>query len=71
MTPVDIAGVASAATDLQGLYRPEEFRDNCGFGLIAHVEGQPSHRLLERAIESLTCMTVSYTHLTLPTICSV
>ena len=57
MTPVDIAGVASAATDLQGLYRPEEFRDNCGFGLIAHVEGQPSHRLLERAIESLTCMT--------------
>ena len=57
MTPNDIAGVASVSTDLQGLYRPEEFRDNCGFGLIAHIKGQPSHRLLETAIESLTCMT--------------
>jgi glutamate synthase (NADPH/NADH) large chain len=40
-----------------GLYRPEEFRDNCGFGLIAHIQGQPSHKLLQTAIESLTCMT--------------
>ena len=41
----------------RGLYRPEEFRDNCGFGLIAHVQGEASHRLLQTAIESLTCMT--------------
>lgn len=40
-----------------GLYSPEEFRDNCGFGLIAHVSGDASHRLLQVAIESLTCMT--------------
>jgi glutamate synthase (NADPH/NADH) large chain len=40
-----------------GLFRPEEFRDNCGFGLIAQMEGQPSHDLLSTAIESLTCMT--------------
>jgi glutamate synthase (NADPH/NADH) large chain len=40
-----------------GLYRPEEFRDNCGFGLIAHTSGDTSHRLLQTAIESLTCMT--------------
>jgi glutamate synthase (NADPH/NADH) large chain len=40
-----------------GLYRPEEFRDNCGFGLIAHTAGDASHRLLQSAIESLTCMT--------------
>lgn len=40
-----------------GLYRPEEFRDNCGFGLIAHTAGDASHRLLQTAIESLTCMT--------------
>jgi glutamate synthase (NADPH/NADH) large chain len=40
-----------------GLYRPEEFRDNCGFGLIAHTSGDVSHRLLQTAIESLTCMT--------------
>lgn len=40
-----------------GLYRPGEFKDNCGFGLIAHMEGESSHHLLKTAIESLTCMT--------------
>tara|TARA_R110002110_G_scaffold205066_7_gene417231 strand:+ start:381968 stop:386410 length:4443 start_codon:yes stop_codon:yes gene_type:complete len=40
-----------------GLFRPDEFRDNCGFGLIAHTSGDASHRLLQTAIESLTCMT--------------
>jgi len=40
-----------------GLFRPEDERDNCGFGLIAHMEGEASHRLLSTAIESLTCMT--------------
>ena len=40
-----------------GLYKPDEFRDNCGFGLIAHMQGQASHDLLQTAIESLTCMT--------------
>ena len=40
-----------------GLYHPDEFRDNCGFGLVAHIEGKPSHDLLETAIKSLTCMT--------------
>ncbi|MEQ9566664.1 MAG: hypothetical protein RLN85_12810, partial [Pseudomonadales bacterium] len=40
-----------------GLYNIDEFKDNCGFGLIAHLKGERSHRLLETAIESLTCMT--------------
>ena len=40
-----------------GLYQPEQFRDNCGFGLIAHMHGQASHHLLKTAIEALTCMT--------------
>ncbi|WP_461516743.1 glutamate synthase large subunit [Porticoccus sp.] len=40
-----------------GLYRLDEFKDNCGFGLIAHTKGRASHRILETAIESLTCMT--------------
>lgn len=40
-----------------GLFRPEDVRDNCGFGLIAHTSGDASHRLLRTAIESLTCMT--------------
>ncbi len=40
-----------------GLYHPEEFKDNCGFGLIAHMTGEPSHHLLQTAIQALTCMT--------------
>ncbi|WNO08188.1 glutamate synthase large subunit [Teredinibacter sp. KSP-S5-2] len=40
-----------------GLYRLDEFKDNCGFGLIAHLKGDKSHKLLKTAIEALTCMT--------------
>ena len=40
-----------------GLYHPEEFKDNCGFGLIAHMTGVPSHHLLQTAMQALTCMT--------------
>jgi len=41
----------------KGLYQPDQFRDNCGFGLIAHMQGQSSHHLLKTAIDALTCMT--------------
>ena len=40
-----------------GLYRVDEYKDNCGFGLIAHLKGKPSHGLLKTAIESLASMT--------------
>ena len=40
-----------------GLYDLSEFKDNCGFGLIAHIKGKTSHRVLKTAIEALTCMT--------------
>ena len=40
-----------------GLYQLDEFKDNCGFGLIANIKGEKSHQLLLTAIESLTCMT--------------
>lgn len=40
-----------------GLYRIDEFKDNCGFGLIANIKGNVGHGLLESAIEALTCMT--------------
>ena len=53
----DLTSDTGAAAAPRGLYRPEEFRDNCGFGLIAHIKGEVSHRLLQTAIESLTCMT--------------
>ena len=54
---VDAGSIDRQSMPSRGLYRPEEFRDNCGFGLIAHIEGEASHRLLQTAIESLTCMT--------------
>ncbi|KAB7624407.1 glutamate synthase large subunit [Alkalilimnicola sp. S0819] len=41
----------------RGLYRPKFERDNCGFGLIAHMDGTPSHRLVKTAIQALTRMT--------------
>ena len=39
------------------LYDPRFERDNCGFGLIAHMEGQPSHKLVRTAISGLDRMT--------------
>ncbi|MCC5796025.1 MAG: glutamate synthase large subunit [Methylophaga sp.] len=41
----------------QGLYRPEFERDNCGFGLIAQMDGKPSHWLVKTAIEALGNLT--------------
>ncbi len=41
----------------KSLYPPGDYRDNCGFGLIAHMQGEGSHHLLQTAIEALTCMT--------------
>lgn len=40
-----------------GLYSPDFEKDNCGFGLIAHMDGVPSHGLVETAIEALERMT--------------
>ncbi|RQW62987.1 glutamate synthase large subunit [Vibrio viridaestus] len=39
------------------LYDPRLERDNCGFGLIAHMEGQTSHKLVRTAISALDRMT--------------
>ncbi|WP_310600250.1 glutamate synthase large subunit [Desulfobulbus sp.] len=40
-----------------GLYTLGEYKDNCGFGLIAHIKGKASHGLIRTGIEALTCMT--------------
>ncbi|RCU51638.1 MULTISPECIES: glutamate synthase large subunit [Corallincola] len=39
------------------LYDPSLVKDNCGFGLIAHMDGEPSHRLVRTAISALDRMT--------------
>ena len=46
----------SHAQDI-GLYRPQFEKDGCGFGLIAHMDGLPSHWLVETAIKALSNLT--------------
>ena len=41
----------------EGLYRPEFEKDNCGFGLIAHMDGKPSHELITNSINALARLT--------------
>jgi len=38
------------------LYDPQLDKDNCGFGLMAHMEGKASHKLVRTAITSLARM---------------
>ena len=40
-----------------GLYRPDFERENCGFGLIANMDGKPSHWLVDTAIGALARLT--------------
>lgn len=37
----------------QGLYRPEYEKDNCGIGLVAHIDGRKSHEIVQKGIEVL------------------
>lgn len=39
-----------------GLYDPQDYRDACGFGLIAQIQGRPSHATVATAIESVCNM---------------
>ena len=40
-----------------GLYRPQFERDGCGFGLIAQMDGLPTHWLVQTAVRSLSNLT--------------
>jgi glutamate synthase (NADPH/NADH) large chain len=42
---------------IKGLYRPEDAKESCGFGLIAHQQGEASHELVKTACTALTRMT--------------
>ena len=41
----------------KSLYRPEQAKESCGFGLIAHQYGEPSHELVTTACKALDRMT--------------
>lgn len=38
------------------LYNKDDVRENCGFGLIAHLDGEPSHKVVRTAILGLSRM---------------
>ncbi|MDJ0624118.1 MAG: glutamate synthase large subunit [Desulfocapsaceae bacterium] len=38
------------------IYNSLEYKDNCGFGLIAHTSGKASHRIVRTAISALSRM---------------
>ena len=42
---------------IKGLYRAEDAKESCGFGLIAHQQGEASHELVATAVTALTRMT--------------
>jgi glutamate synthase (NADPH/NADH) large chain len=44
----------SALPQDQGLYRAQHEKDACGVGLVAHLSGEPTHRIVEQALEVLT-----------------
>ena len=39
------------------LYKKDSFKDNCGFGLIANLEGKPSRQIVINSIDALKSMT--------------
>lgn len=39
-----------------GLYDPRDEHDACGVGLVASIDGKPSRRVVEAAIEALKCV---------------
>src|ERR1700742_3087524 len=49
-------GTTMSAADT-GLYKAAYERDSCGFGLIANLDDQPSHWLVQTAITSLNRLT--------------
>jgi len=42
---------------IKGLYNPEDAKESCGFGLIAHQQGEASHELVSTALTALSRMT--------------
>ncbi|MCF6251814.1 MAG: glutamate synthase large subunit [Methylococcaceae bacterium] len=41
----------------QGLYDPDNEKDSCGVGFIAHIKGQRSHKIIQDAATALEAMT--------------
>jgi glutamate synthase (NADPH/NADH) large chain len=42
---------------MPGLFKKNEFKDNCGFGLVANINGVKSHKIIINSINALISMT--------------
>ena len=42
---------------MPGLFKKNEFKDNCGFGLVANINGVKSHKIITISIKALVSMT--------------
>ncbi|MDB4849115.1 glutamate synthase large subunit [Gammaproteobacteria bacterium] len=42
---------------MPGLFKKNEFKDNCGFGLVANINGVKSHKIITTSINALVSMT--------------
>ncbi|MDC0393100.1 glutamate synthase large subunit [Gammaproteobacteria bacterium] len=42
---------------MSGLFKKNEFKDNCGFGLVANINGVKSHKIIINSINALISMT--------------
>ena len=43
--------------NFNGLYNPIFEKDNCGFGLISHMDNKPSHWVIKTSINALQRLT--------------
>ena len=42
---------------MSGLFNKKDFRDNCGFGLVANTNGIKSHKVITTSVDALISMT--------------
>ncbi len=42
---------------MPGLFNKKDFRDNCGFGLVANTSGIKSHKVITTSVNALISMT--------------
>ncbi len=41
----------------QGLYDPQQEKDSCGVGFVAHIKGQKSHKIVQQGLDVLVNLT--------------
>ena len=46
----------STAPEQQGLYRPDQEKDACGLAVIATLDGQPRHEIVDKALIALRAL---------------